>query len=84
MKYDTAKKNERTTTSHGSTDECHKHDAEQKVARYKRVHVIFIYVHSYKEQKQVELIYGEVKTAIILERVSTGMRFWEWGKCSVS
>ena len=79
-----SKENERTTPSHGNIDEFHKHDVEQKVASYKRVHVIFIYVHLYKVQKQVESIYGEVKTAIILEQVSTGMGYWEWGKCSVS
>ena len=66
-----------TTTTHNSTDEFHKHDAEQKVARYKIVHVIFIYIHPYKVQKQVRLTYGEVMAMIILEQVSSRKSLWE-------
>lgn len=62
--------NERTTASHNNIDECHKRDVEQKIARYKRVHVTVTYIRLYSVQKQVELICGEVKTVIALEQVS--------------
>ena len=77
-----SKENEGTTTSRNSIDEF------QKVARYKIVHVIFIYIHPHKVQKHVRLIYGEVKAMIILEQVSGGKSRWEgfgeWGKGSIS
>lgn len=50
--------------SHDNVNKFHKHDIEQKVAR-------FIYIHLYKIQKQVELIFGEVKTVISPDQVST-------------
>lgn len=72
-----SKENEGTTTAHKSTDEFHKRDVEQKVARYKTVSVILIYTHPYKAQKQVRLIYGEVKSTIIPEQVSGGKSSWD-------
>lgn len=64
--------NERTTIFCNNIGEFHKHDCEQKVARYERVYIIFAYIHLYQVQKQVELIYGEVKTVIALEQLSAG------------